>query len=185
MTKQRRVYAQIALGCFLVAAFFGWSLAQAQETPIIDGEATVTLSWTAPTQYENGEPLPAIDLTGYVIYYDTEPRETSGVFRQGCFDGPQDTRTDASCYGNVIDLTDGSATSRAVVLTVDQTTTFYFAAVAHVANGEWSRYSNEATKTVTLVIDWPQPGPPTGVDVTFDIICTTNLPTVTCEFVVQ
>lgn len=160
------------------------------QTPIIDGQATVTLTWEAPTQYEDGSALAATDITGYVIYYDTFSRFTSpGNLRPGCTDTPQGTRTDAGCYSNVIDLTDGSNTSEVVVLTVDQDTTFYFAATAHVLggteSGSWSKYSNEAEKTVVLVIDTVPPAAPVITQVDMVISCTTNLPNVTCSFIVQ
>jgi hypothetical protein len=85
----------------------------------------------------------------------------------------------------VIDLTDGSAQSQVVTLTVDQDTTFYFAATAFAANGEWSRYSNEALKSVVLVITDLVPNPPIIQSIDMVISCTTDLPTVTCEFIVQ
>lgn len=178
-----------ALGLALGLLFFA-AAGQAQ-TPVIDGQATVTLSWTAPTMYEDGTALNPSDIGGYVMFYGTASRtDGSGNFRPGCASGPQGTRTDTGCYPNVIDLSDGSLTSIPILIDVDQTTTFHFAAVAFVGagnlgNDEVSVYSNEAIKTVTLVIDSVRPGPPTSTTVEMTVTCTTNLPNVTCSFIVQ
>lgn len=187
--KRRHLF----LGLFLAIGVLGtcyYQEAYAQDTPIINGQATVTLTWTPPTEYEDGTTLAASDITGYVIYYDTFSRFTApGELRPGCTDQPQGTRTDASCYSNVIDLTDGSSSSEVVVLTVDQDTTFYFAATAHVLGGTvqdtWSKYSNEAEKTVTLQVDTSPPAAPVITQIDMVVTCTTNLPNVTCSFTVQ
>lgn len=182
---KHRTVLTILLALGFAAGWLFYEEAFGQE---ITGEGTVTLSWTPPTEYENGDPIQPGDITGYVIYYGTESRElVDGNFRQGCADGPQVTRTDATCYPNVIDLSDGSLTSLPVTITVSETTTFHFAAVAFVGTGsldgrEVSRYSNEALKTVELVIDTTQPGPPTITTIDFVISCSTDLPNVTCEF---
>lgn len=194
--KRRTLMTWLVVGTVLLSIAY-YREAYAQETPIIDGQATVTLSWTPPTEYEPlpgetvGAPLDPADITGYVIYYGTESRtDVAGDFRPGCSDSPQGTRTDGSCYPNVIDLSDGSLTTVPILITVDQTTTFVFAAAAFVgageiANDEVSRYSNEAFKTVTLVIDSVRPGPPTSLTVDMTITCSTNLPNVTCSFTVS
>ena len=187
--RPRRLLLTLAAMLF-VAGFIFADLAQAQDV-IIDGEATVTLTWEPPTEYENGDPLPPEDIAGYVIYYGTESRtDIAGDFRPGCADGPQGTRTDGSCYPNVVDLSDGSLTTVPISITVDQTTTFVFAAAAFVGAGsvqadEVSRYSNEAFKTVTLEIVTTAPGAPViqSIDMTFT--CETNLPNVSCTFTVE
>lgn len=153
----------------------------------IVGQATATVSWDAPTVYEDGSVLAASDLSGYVVFYDTDSRflTPGGSLRPGCSDRPVADRTDTSCYGTAIDLPDGTATGELVTISISETTTFYFAVVSHVSNGQWSKYSDEVSETLVLVIDELVPGPPTGVTVTFQVTCTTDDPTVTCEFVVQ
>ncbi len=93
----------------------------------------VTLSWTPPTQNEDGTAL--IDLEGYFIYYGT----SSGNY-------PESVR--------VIQKT---ATSYVIEdLAPD---TYYFVATSYNEANVESRYSNEAVKTVPA--DPTIPGPPT------------------------
>ena len=153
---------------------------------IINGEATATLTWTPPTEYEDGRALPPSDIAGYVIYWSEQSRfEADGVtLRPTCSEYPVGTRTDATCYQNVLDLTDGTATTELIILTLDQDVTLHFAAAAHVTNGDWSAYSNEASKSFTLVLESP-PAAPVIQSIDMTIMCTTNLPNVTCSFDVQ
>ncbi len=157
---------------------------------IINGEATVTLTWQPPTQYEDGTLIAPGDIGGYVIYWNDRSRfEADGVtLRPTCQDSPAGTRTDGSCYPNVVDLTDGDAATEQLVIQLDQDVTLYFAAVAWVRSGttpgDWSRYSGEATRELVLSIVAP-PDPPVIETLELAITCTTNLPTVTCTFTVQ
>lgn len=172
-----------AAGLAIFLAAFAWSTVKAQAV-IVDGQGTATLSWDAPTEYEDGTALAATDITGYVVYWSDQSRFTTApALRPGCSDGPITVRTDASCYANVIDLTDGQATSEAINFSIDQTVTLYFAVVAHVSSGEWSLYSNEAEQEYVLVVDFPQPGAPTQLELDIQVTCTTNLPTVSCTFI--
>ena len=84
--------------------------------------ASTTLSWTAPTQNEDGSTL--TDLAGYKIFYGTSPGNYSEEIR---IDNPSVT-----------------------VYVVDNLTpdTYYFAAKAFNAAGVDSRYSGEAVKIV-------------------------------------
>lgn len=159
----------------------------AQTTPpglIINGEATATLTWIAPTEYENGSPLAQSDIDGYVIFWSDGGRFLADgtTLRSGCTDKPEGSRNDSSCYPNVIDLSDGTSTGESLTLTLDQDVTLFFAAVTHDIGGAWSRYSNEASKAFALQIVQTEPNPPIMQSVDIDIICTTNLPTVTCTF---
>lgn len=172
-----------AAGLVILLAAFAWSTVKAQAV-IIDGQGTATLSWVAPTEYEDGNPIAVTDLTGYVIYWSDQSRfTTGGTLRPGCSELPVGTRTDSSCYANVIDIADGQATSEAITFSLNQTTTLYFAAVAHVSSGEWSLYSNEAMQEFVLVVDFPQPGPPTQLDLEISVTCTTDQPNVSCTFI--
>ena len=82
--------------------------------------ASVTLSWTAPTQNEDGSAL--TDLAGYNIYYG----KSSGD------------------YSNTIRI-DGSVTTTYVVENLSPDT-YYFVATAFNESGVESRYSGEAVK---------------------------------------
>ena len=162
------------------------ALAWAQDPGlIIDGEATVTLTWVPPTEYEDETFLDPADLAGYVVFWDTASRFQPDLsFRPGCGAYPVGARNDGSCYANVLDLTDGSATTELLTLTLSEDVTLHFALVAHTNNGQWSAYSNEATRSLVLRVDSP-PGPPEQLDVEISITCTTNMPRVTCSFDVQ
>ena len=93
----------------------------------------VTLTWTAPTENEDGTPL--TDLAGYKIYYGTE----------------------LGSYPNTIDINDSTVTSYVVEnLTAGD---WRFVATAYNEAGTESQYSNEAIKTV---VDAP-PLPPGGL----------------------
>jgi hypothetical protein len=99
--------------------------------------ADADLSWTAPTQNEDGSVL--TDLAGYKIYYGTAT---------GTYDlGP-------------IDIADPTALSY-VVTGLANDTTYYFVATAYNTNGVESQYSNEATKTTAPLA----PNPPLNLTV--------------------
>ena len=83
---------------------------------------TATLSWTAPTQNEDGSPL--MDLAGYKIYYGVSQGSYSTSIR---IDNP------------------GIATFVVENLTP---TTYYFVATAFNASGVESAFSGEAIKVV-------------------------------------
>lgn len=83
---------------------------------------SVSLSWTAPTQNEDGTAL--VDLAGFKIYYGTSPGN----------------------YTNQIRIDNASITT----YMVDNLTpgTYFFSATAFNVSGIESRFSGEATKTV-------------------------------------
>lgn len=86
--------------------------------------AEATLSWTPPTQNEDGSPL--TDLAGYNFYYGT----ATGVYDQGPINLPDPTATEYVVTGLAND------------------TTYYFVATAYNTAGTESQYSGEATKTI-------------------------------------
>lgn len=85
------------------------------------GNASVTLSWTPPTQNEDGSVL--TDLAGYRLHYGT---------RQGEYD-------------TTIGI-DNPSVSTYVVEGLDPGT-YYFVASSYTTSGIESRYSNVAVKT--------------------------------------
>jgi len=91
-------------------------------TPAMAGEATV--SWTAPTQYEDGSSLPTNQIQSYKVYYG----QTSG--------GP---------YGFSITVGGGLTTATITDLTAG---TWYFVATTVATNGLESALSNQVAKTV-------------------------------------
>lgn len=90
--------------------------------PALAGEATV--SWTAPTQYEDGTSLPTNQIQSYKVYYG----KTSG--------GP---------YGFVITVGGGLTTA---TITGLEAGTWYFVATTVATNGLESAQSNQVAKTV-------------------------------------
>lgn len=108
---------------------------EAQEIPW-DAAA---LSWTAPTENTDGTPL--TDLEGFTVYWGTSP----GVYTTSY----QITDPDATTH-LVEDLSPGD---------------WYFTSTAYNSMGVESEYANEATKTITEVID-----PPVGFVVTDGIV---------------
>lgn len=182
-TTTKIIWVSMLLG-FMAGLIVG-KAASAQEL-IISGEGTATLTWMAPTQYIDGRAIVPADLTGYVIFWNDQSRfELDGVtFRPGCAAGPVGSRNDTVCYPNVVDISDGTATTELLTFTVSTDVTLSFVIIAHTVNGLWSDYSNELDKVFTLIIDSP-PGAPILESVELLIICTTNLPDVTCDFVVQ
>lgn len=86
----------------------------------------ITLSWTAPTLYEDGTPILAGDIIGYKIYYGT----TAG--------GP---------YPTVISVPAGILNANISTQTLARGT-YYFVATTLTANGLESAYSGEVSKAV-------------------------------------
>ena len=91
-------------------------------TVIQSGNSSVTLSWSAPTQNEDGSTL--TDLAGYTIYYGG----SSGN------------------YSNEIRINNPSVTT--YVVENLSPNTYYFVATAFDAGGTESRYSGEFVATV-------------------------------------
>ena len=83
---------------------------------------SVTLSWTAPTQNEDGSDL--IDLDGYKLYWGTTP----------------------GSYSNSVTINDETATSFLVDNLVSGT--YEFVATSFNTSGVESTYSNPTTKVV-------------------------------------
>ncbi len=174
----------------LLLVISGTAFAQAPPGLIINGQGTATLTWTAPTEYEDGAPLALSDISGYVIFWADHSRfEADGSFHIGCSERQTAPRTNTDCYHNAIDLIDGTAVTEAFTLTLDQDVTIYFAMLTWIRTGgpgDLSVYSLEVTKQFVLSID--NIGPPAEpVIQTIDmmITCTTNMATVTCTFDVQ
>lgn len=109
-------------------------------SPVALLAAEATLSWTPPTQNEDGSPL--TDLAGYKIYYGT----ATGVYTQG-----------------PIDIAN-PATVTYVVSGLANDTTYHFVATAYNTSGVESAYSNEAIKTTAPL----RPNPPLGLTVNPD-----------------
>ncbi len=156
------------------------------QTPIINGEGTVTLSWMAPTEYIDGSPIPAGGLTGYEIFYGEQSRFDAGgtAFRPGCGAAPIGPG-DVTCYAATVNV-GGGATSEPVTIQLTEDTQIFFALTATAFNNLWSNYSNETDAQFILdITDNRVPGAPVIIDMTFTITCTTDTPNVTCEFTVQ
>ncbi len=159
---------------------------------IINGVGTATITWTAPTEYTNGDPLPLADIDGYVIFYNDQSRfESDGTtLRSGCTASPESSRTDPSCYPTAVDITAGGSSSQVLTFQLDQDVTLHFAMTAYVRGGnvfgDWSTYSPEVTKSFTLSVnDMRPPGSPVIESIDMTIECTTNQAQVTCSFTVQ
>lgn len=158
---------------------------------IINGVGTATITWTAPSEYTNGDPLPIADISGYVIFYNDQSRFDGGAnLRPPCTASPETSRTDPTCYPTAIDLVDGQAASQVLTFQLDQDVTLYFAMTAYVRGGnvfgDWSTYSSEVSKSFTLSVnDMRPPGAPTIETIDMQIECTTNQAQVTCSFTVQ
>lgn len=165
--------------------------ALAQSNLIINGVGTATITFTAPTEYTNGDPLPPEDLDGFVIFYNDQSRFDAGTanLRPGCTANPA-SRTDPSCYPTALDLADGSTTSQSLTFQLSEDVTLYFAMTAYVrdgnAFGDWSTYSAEVSKSFVLQVDDARPpNAPTIESIDMTITCTTNQAQVTCSFTVQ
>lgn len=128
----------------------------------VTGTGTATLTWTPPTQYENGDPLPLSEIERYTIYWGTESGE----------------------YTESLDVENGAVQSREIELTVTGPTTFYFAMSAW-ARGLESDLSNEASKTITLEMQDLPPGAPQNVTVELSFSCETTEAGRTCRVVVE
>jgi hypothetical protein len=84
---------------------------------------TATLSWTAPTQNEDGSPL--TDLAGYRVYWGTSSRN----------------------YSNSVTLNNPGLTTY-VVENLLAGRTYFFATTAGNGDGVYSDYSAEASKAI-------------------------------------
>lgn len=85
-----------------------------------DSNNTATLSWGTPSTYSNGDPL--VDLSGYRVYYGTEPGN----------------------YSNSLDVGD---TNTYTITDLDSGKTYYFAVTAYNSASQESDFSDEVTKS--------------------------------------
>lgn len=148
---------------------------------IINGEATATLTWRAPTENEDGTTLDPADIAGFVLYW--------GITSDNCGDRPA-TLLDA-CYGNALDLLDGALVTTSLTLSLSGDTTVYFVGIAYTRDADGapvlSAYSNEIQRVFVVSITEPTPAPsaPVLIDIVMTVTCTTNKASVTCEFSVE
>jgi hypothetical protein len=149
----------------------------AQETITVDGTASLTINFTAPTQYENGDALQPGDIVDYAVYWDTDGRS-------GCAEtAPADDTGDSTCYDNSLVVGSGAISSVPLQISLTETTVLYFAVAAKHENGTWSEYSQEAAKQLELTItDNRQLMPPTQLLINMSILCNTNVAGVSCSF---
>jgi hypothetical protein len=91
-------------------------------TVVQSADGSITLSWNAPTQNEDGSPL--TDLAGYAFYYGTSP----------------------GSYSNQVEVTNPGMTTFIIDNLVPST--YYIVATAINVNGVESRFSNEAIEQV-------------------------------------
>jgi len=149
--------------------------------PIINGQGTAILTWTAPTLNEDGTPFLASDTAGFVIFWGPQSRfDSAGVLRTGCTDRPL-SRASQGCYASVLDLTDGTARTSTLTIPLTAGATLSFALTAVSKTTGWSRYSNEVSKVFTLTTtSTAPPVAPVVQSVTMTFTCTTNVATVTC-----
>lgn len=148
--------------------------------PIVNGQGTAMLSWVAPTERTDGEPLPASELAGYTLFYGTRSR--SG---RDC--APPMGPTDSTCYPSRTQFDNGAATSGVLTLELTESTTIYFALAARDTGGLMSDYSNERAKVFTLELEElppAEPAEPQLLEVGVSITCTTDQPRVLCTFTV-
>jgi hypothetical protein len=150
---------------------------------IINGQGTATLTWTLPTTDELGNALPASSIANVGVFYGVSRFSSGTTLRAGCTDRPT-SLSSTLCYAGTAPMLPGSATSTPLTLQLDSSQTVYFAAAVLATGGGISRYSNEAAKIFTLQTSAP-PATPILVDVQVSIVCTTNLPEVTCSFAIQ
>ena len=97
---------------------------------------SATLSWTAPTQYEDGSALPASELANYKIYYGNSTGVYSGF------------------------ITVSAATTSYTVNNLTSGLTYYFVVTAVATNAQESVYSNEGVKVIPST---KKPKSPTGL----------------------
>ena len=111
--------------------------------------ATANLSWVAPTEYTDGSPLNAADISGYKIFYeidgDVTPASASAMVAPG--------------VAAVLQI---SLTPRPEPYVVN------FRAVTVLVDGRESGFSNIATKTFN-VDSTANPNSPTNL--TIEIVC--------------
>lgn len=175
------------VSCTILAFLFSLD-AYAQE-PIINGEATLTITWTPPTQNEDSTALALSEIAGYVIYWDVE----TGVGR--C--DPYPRRRLDPCYSQALDLANGSLSSQTMTLNLTGDTDVFFAMAAYKlvdsdddGNDElfMSAYSGELVKQFRVDITEPPtspPGAPIIQSIDIQVTCTTDTPGVTCTFEVN
>lgn len=84
--------------------------------PPTTGTRAATLTWAAPTQYENGSPF--VDLAGYRIWYGNAP----------------------GSYSRLVEIAPGTTTHNILNLAA---TTYYFSITAYNHEGVESTLSNE------------------------------------------
>lgn len=81
--------------------------------------ADINLSWTAPSERENNEPISLSEIAGYKVYFGTQQRN----------------------YSSSVDINDGSADGH--TFSGFSAGTYYFALTTYDTAGRESQYSTE------------------------------------------
>lgn len=193
MLLRRFLAGFIVLGLAALAVMYA-RMVSAQTLPdglIINGSGQASITWTLPTTYVDGTTLDPAQRSGFVLFYGSGSRFSSGTTpRPECLDTSTPalqrprSLTDAGCYPSRADIANGSVTSTQLTMSLTQATTIYFAAVTRSANGSWSAYSNETAKRFVLnVNDLRMPSAPVLQSIGVSMTCTTSRPTeFTCSF---
>jgi hypothetical protein len=97
-------------------------------TPVTTQAGSISVTWSAPSQREDGSPLPSGDIQSYTIYYS----QTSGLY--------SDAITVAKMDG-------ASVPTSATLQSLEKGSTYYIAGITVDTNGVPSQLSNEIIKT--------------------------------------
>lgn len=92
--------------------------------------ASTTVSWTAPTQRESGNPLPVSEIKKYIIYYGTKSGVYIDAIEVGLPDNSNTIPTELSIDG------------------LDKGLVYYFAGMTVDSNNLSSKLSNEVTRLI-------------------------------------
>jgi hypothetical protein len=157
---------------------------QAPPGPIINGQASATLTWTRPTERIDDEPI-GDALAGFVLHWGRESMlglcPTVNIKLPGC-------------YENDLDVPNGTTVAQELTFSLDDDATMYFAIRAYTNDTDtdgnpiqqFSDYSGEVSRAYQLVITEPTtepPLPPSGINLTVTITCAVVDSEATCEFV--
>lgn len=112
----------------------------------------ITLTWTAPTENEDGTPLD--DLAGYTVHYGQTSRAGQ------CGERPTSVAAD-TCYPNHVQVTEPNTL---LTLNLSQTTLFYWTVTAYDEVPNVSRWATEST-FLAEVPDTTPPAPPTSLTI--------------------
>lgn len=150
----------------------------------ITGTGFADIKWSPPSQRVDGATVGPDEIASYTVFWGQQSRfESGGGLRKGCDQKPA-TAVSTACYEGSKSAMVGDSLD--VQLPISAEGSIYFAVIAVGKDGGWSGYSNEMVRKMKMVLtSTADLEPPVMTEALLKIDCKTDVPTLSCSFVIE